>query len=100
MTDIRVLRPGEDAYENLEYACDIMFANSKNNFNYEVENTYFDFGQDWKWTTIICYDEGNNRSWQVLSPREWGEITEAQSLEEIDQYVLNKVMTDKYWLDK
>lgn len=33
-----------------------------NNHTFKVKETYFDFGQNWKWTTIICDD------FQLLSP--------------------------------
>ena len=31
-----------------------------------VENTYFDYGQDWTWTTIIGYKNGGHDSYQLL----------------------------------
>lgn len=99
MAHERVLDQREEAYENLNYACDVMFATSKNGYKYEVEDVYLDYGQKWMWTTIVCYGD-NNSSWQVLSPRDWAIITEAKTLEEIDKYVLNEMKNDRFWLDK
>ena len=99
MANERVLQPSEEEYKNLEYACELMSATSKNNYDYEVEDVYLDYGQKWMWTTITCYDDDRN-SWQVLSPKDWKVITEAETLEEIDQYVLNEMKNDKFWLDK
>lgn len=59
------------------------------NFRYDVriENTYFDFGQDWKWTTIIVEDEEEEsellRSYQALCPRDWELIVTCDSISKL-----------------
>ena len=56
---------------------------------YRVEETYFDFGQDWWWTTVIAHRK-NGDSWQALSPRVQEEVLIGTSPEEVAiQWMLN-----------
>lgn len=93
----RVLWKGEVERKRLEAAASLLQAYSKNGFIYHVENVYLDFGQDWMWTTIVCY--GNDSSWQVLSPREWTEITSAATMEQLVSEVVN-MTHDRFFLDR
>ena len=71
-------------------ACTQWMGENKN-FRYDVaiENTYFDFGQDWMWTTIIVKDEKNQRrSWQALSPRDWELIVTCDSISKLTEMAL------------
>ena len=41
----------------------------------QVEDCYFDFGQNWMWTTLIAHDTTKDpsnilSSWQALSPKD------------------------------
>lgn len=83
----RVLNKNEAEYRRLQAAASLLQAYNKNGFTYEVKDVYFDFGQDWMWTTIVCY--GNDSSWQALSPREWTEITCAATMEQLVSEVVN-----------
>lgn len=42
-------------------------------FRYDVsiKTTYFDFGQNWKYTAFITYDEDTDMECQSLCPRDW-----------------------------
>lgn len=51
----RVLEWRTRQYKNLEAVAKMLEALSPNGAVYEVENVYFDFGQDWLWTTIVRY---------------------------------------------
>lgn len=47
--------------------------------HFAVEDTYFDYGQGWKWTTIIAHDPTAApgsvlESYQYLTPRDQEEI--------------------------
>ena len=35
-----------------------------------VENTYFDYGQNWRWTTLICKASEHSMDYQMLCPRD------------------------------
>jgi hypothetical protein len=66
-------------------ACTQWMGENKN-FRYDVtiENTYFDAGQDWMWTTIIVKDEDDcGRSWQALCPRDWELIVTCDSISKL-----------------
>lgn len=43
------------------------------NFRYDIgiKNIYFDYGQNWKYTAFITYDEDTEDEWQSLCPRDW-----------------------------
>ena len=48
-----------------------------------VEETYFDFGQDWEWTTLILKDLGETgplREVQLISPRQWEDIIKGKDI--------------------
>ena len=66
-----VLDKGSEAYKNLESAARI-FEKKSPGISFKVQDTYFDFGQGWKWTTIIADKRGD--IWQALNPRDWEEI--------------------------
>ena len=59
------------------------------NFRYDVriETTFFDFGQDWKWTTIVVEDEEDEsevtRTWQAFCPRDWELIATCDSIQKL-----------------
>lgn len=38
-----------------------------------VEKTYFDFGQDWEWTTIIAHPD-KKQGIQILSPKQQAKL--------------------------
>ena len=60
-------------YDKLRRAAHILTGLSPNGYKYTVGETYFDFGQDWKWTTILC-DGGSFGGYQALSPANQEEI--------------------------
>lgn len=51
--------------------------------SFEVQDIYFDLGQDWWWTTIVCKDQ----NYQILNPRQHGAITRGYEDECIDEIV-------------
>ena len=60
-------------YDKLRRAAHILTGLSPNGFGYSVGETYFDFGQNWRWTTILC-DGGSFGGYQALSPAAQEEI--------------------------
>ena len=97
MDAIMVFNKGSYAYEMLEKAAMIMTASSKSGTVYKVEETYFDYGQKWMWTTIIAHNP--NSQWggyQALNPRQQAEIIESDDL----LRTVSEIKQDKYWSDK
>ena len=66
---ICTFKKGTEDYNKLSMLAALLTANSKNHYRYYVEDTYFDLGQDWMWTTVIC-EGGYGGSYQALNPAE------------------------------
>lgn len=62
-----------------------------------VGETYLDFGQDWKWTTILAHNEAKHSEWQALSPRDWKNIYFASDVHELASAAW-EIMEDKYFI--
>lgn len=94
MAKITTYKPNTEEHSKLSFVCDKL--NILANFNrenrfYTVENVYFDFGQNWMWTTIVCeysnnlkYGENFSNSYQILCPNDYSKILEAESTRELD----------------
>lgn len=50
---------------------------------FEVQDIYFDLGQDWWWTTIVCKDQ----NYQILNPHQHNDIIKGYEDECIDEIV-------------
>lgn len=88
---------GSKEYKALEAAAALLTAVA-NRTTYKVEETYFDLGQGWEWTTVIAYrDDGT--SWQALNPREHDLITDGGTLNDIRDAVA-MVVGSKFNPDK
>lgn len=77
---------GTKEYTALEAAAKLLEVASPNGTRYTVEDTYFDYGQDWRWTTVIAYRK-DGTSWQALYPAEHELITDIGTVESIFQAV-------------
>lgn len=90
---------GSDEYKRLEAAAAMLNVKSPTKSRYYVGETYFDFGQDWMWTTVLC---DSNSKWgggyQALNPREQEEILMCD-MAELDG-ITNDVLSDKFCPDK
>ena len=102
MNAIKVFNYGTREYNALKFAAAAMTLASSE-VRYEVEDTYFDYGQGWKWTTVIAHKnrpEGYcTDSWQALNPREQEAIVFAENPEEICK-VISEWRNGKYNPDK
>ena len=96
---MRVLNPyskeDEKLYMRMEAIASILTIYSPHNANYIVENVYYDYGQNWMWTTIVRH--GYNEC-QILYPRDWQNIIEADTEEKLHK-VIKDLMNDDYELD-
>lgn len=70
---IKVYPQGSEERMLLEAVAQSLTRKSPRGFRYYVGETYFDYGQDWKWTTILV-EGGITGSYQALCPREHEEI--------------------------
>lgn len=63
-----------DEYFQLKVAKQVLEELTENMI-FRIKDIYFDYGQNWMWTTIVAYDKLKNDScFQVLCPRDWKEI--------------------------
>ena len=102
MTQPRTLGTEEREYKNMVAVAKLLEATSKNGYRYEVEDCYFDHGQDWMWTTIICHNDfetGMFKSWQAINPREWGTIIYTDTVKGLAS-IAEEIKQGKYFQDK
>ena len=92
---IRIERGTRD-YKQLEAVAKMLEAVSPYGATYEVRDVYFDFGQDWWWTTICR--EGWSEC-QVLSPRQWENILLAGNIKELAE-IAEDIRSGKFFGDR
>lgn len=91
---IRTFAPDTPEYQRLARAAKILTAASPRNYTYRVEDTYFDFGQNWLWTTIICY-RPYGESYQALYPADQEAILTTDNVIDL-LTTLARIMQGKY----
>lgn len=90
MDTIKVYAPDSEEYVKLKIAC-IMLEHLNPDTLYSVQDTYFDFGQRWMWTTIIAHKDGMH--WQCLCPRDHERILTAPDI----VGTVKDIVQDKWW---
>lgn len=88
---IKVYPHDSNEFRALETVASELTKRSAAGFTYDVEDVYFDFGQDWMWTTIVVHTP-SNESWQTLCPRDHERIIYAQDL----RPVIDDIKKDLY----
>ncbi len=108
MGKIRVYDRTETEFIRLQTFADIVNDLLEKNGNYDdyvkIETTYFDCGQDWKYSAIIMHEYDNSifksmNSYQLFCPRDWELIINTDSiskLKEMAEYYVNLKET-KEW---
>ncbi len=86
---------GTREYTKLEAVAKMLEAVSEKNALYEVRDVYFDFGQNWMWTTISRIG-GEWGDVQILSPRQWEMILLADNATQLAEAV-DDIRSDKYF---
>lgn len=77
---IAIFDKNSEQYQKLQAFADLL-NDQGTAIEYEVETTWFDFHQNWKWTTIIAHDTEKPASsilasWQMLTPTDQKTILE------------------------
>ena len=72
MSAIRIFDEHETEYQTLKNAAETITKSLSGKAVCHVDVTYFDYGQDWRWTTIICEDHTRStpRNYQLLCPKD------------------------------
>lgn len=79
---VKIYSIGSTERTRLEVFC--MFVNNMtDDFRLVAQDTYFDFGQDWKYTAIIYKD--SNTEYQAFCPRDWELILNTDSIEKLNE---------------
>lgn len=102
MANPKVLEERAVEHKRLEAVAKLLEATSVNEYWYDVKETYFDYGQNWIWTTIIAVnpnETGVLRSWQAITPKEWEEIINAESAVEL-ALIVDNIKSGKFFRDK
>ena len=86
---------GTSEYTKLEAVAKMLEAVSEKNAVYEVRDVYFDFGQNWMWTTILRIG-GEWGDVQILSPRQWEMVLLANNATQLAE-VVDDIRSDKYF---
>lgn len=89
-TQPTLLEAESNEFSQLRIACQVL-SELTYDMLFKIEDIYFDAGQDWKWTTIVAYNLKENNQWQCLSPREWEEIINGATRNQIKETCKNMI---------
>lgn len=78
---IKTFKEGSYEHEQLRIAAEMLTNKSPENHVYYVGDTYFDFGQGWVWTTILCASDGGFGDYQAITPAQQEEIILSHDLD-------------------
>ena len=96
--DVQEFESGTPERSRLELVASILTKESGKGRKYEVKDTWMDYGSQLAWTTIIYTDPDDNYGVQILSPKEWADLLNAENDDEINQ-VIDQITSGEYWSD-
>lgn len=96
--DVQEFEAGTPERSRLELVASILTKESGKGRKYEVKDTWMDYGSQLAWTTIIYTDPDDNYGVQILSPKEWADLLNAEDDDEINQ-VIDQITSGEYWSD-
>nr|DAU15580.1 MAG TPA: hypothetical protein [Caudoviricetes sp.] len=95
---VQEFESGTPERSRLELVASILTKESGKGRKYEVKDTWMDYGSQLAWTTIIYTDPDDNYGVQILSPKEWADLLNAENDDEINQ-VIDQITSGEYWSD-
>lgn len=92
------------AMETFKFFCDLWNKENKNfKYSIEIKETYFDYGQHWKYTAFITEDlDKVNEGWQSFCPRDWLLIVNCRDIEKLSNMAwdyMDTLRSGKYSAD-
>lgn len=96
--DVQEFEAGTPERSRLELVASILTKESGKGRKYEVKDTWMDYGSQLAWTTIVYTDPDDNYGVQILSPKEWADLLNAENDDEINQ-VIDQITSGEYWSD-
>lgn len=94
---IEVYSKGSDMDKKLNRVASFLTAMSPKGYRYYVDDIYFDYGQNWMYTTVIA-DDGDG-GYQALNPRQQGKVFFANSIDELYE-IAKEVLSGDYTPDR
>ncbi len=94
-----VFAKGSNMDKKLRKLAHFLTAMSPNDYEYYVDDIYFDYGQNWMYTTVVCRGDGRWGGWQALNPREQEAVFFAQSTSDLHK-IAEEVLAGKFCPDK
>lgn len=91
MNMIKVYDERSEEMKTLKLACyELEQISARNGYGtrYTVETTYFDYGQNWKYSAIIA-NKDNGNSWQALCPRDYERVLTADDIKATCEDIAN-----------
>ena len=89
MASIRIYNPTEIGHIRLRTfatACNATYAAHDMDERIKVEDIYYDYGQNWKYTALVTYDDAKGDSWQTFCPRDYEIILECDNIATLLRY--------------
>lgn len=96
--DVQEFEVGTPERSRLELVASILTKESGKGRKYEVKDTWMDYGAQLAWTTIVYTDPDDNYGVQILSPKEWADLLNAEDDDELNQ-VIDQITSGEYWSD-
>lgn len=96
--DVQEFEVGTPERSRLELVASILTKESGKGRKYEVKDTWMDYGSQLAWTTIVYTDPDDNYGVQILSPKEWVDLLNAEDDDELNQ-VIDQITSGEYWSD-
>ena len=97
----KILEKDEDAYKKLDAVAKSLTKKSPNEYTYYVDDTYLDFGSNYKWTTILVDTSSPlnqfEAGYQALNPLEWEDIVNSNKTAD---EMADKILADEFCPDK
>ena len=81
----KVLDSNSCEFYKLQKVAEIIEKKCNNTIKCVIEEVYFDYGQNWIWTTIVATRKTDGSHWQMLYPPIWEEILMANHDSELEQ---------------
>lgn len=98
MTYIKQYEIGSKEYQNLVDMSQLLIDHSPNRYFYFVRDTFFDVGQGWKYTTILCEDK-SGKVFQCLNPKQYGDVVNSTCSLDLKR-VLNDYLGGRFCPDR
>ena len=96
---LEVYAKGSDMDKKLKKLAKFLSALSPNDYDYYVDDTYFDYGQGWIYTTVLCRGDGEWGGYQALNPKEQEAVFFADTTDDLYK-IAKEVLADKFCPDK